>query len=163
MKTERNLLKMSLLDTLLYFILLFVFINGIIVLFTIIAGKPRLFIHDSSWISQLLFPVIYSVIQTSINRNGILKITDYSNLNYLKEQIEKSIAKNGLHRIISESEGYIYKRKTKFGRIFSFFVGEKVIVKYSDIQIQIYSKRNMLIHIEQALNKPIKVSSTSLN
>lgn len=159
MKTERKLFKMSLLDTLLYFILLFVILNGIIALLTINIGRPGAFIHDSSWISQLLFPFLYSVIQNSVNRNGVLKITDYSDVNYLKEQIENSIAKNGLHRINSEPDSYIYKRKTKLGRFFGFFVGERATVEYSDSQIQIYSKRNMLKHIEQVL----KTSSTNLN
>ena len=86
-----------------------------------------------------------------MNRNGVLKITDYSDVNYLKEQIENSVAKNGLHRINSEPDSYIYKRKTKLGRFFGFFVGERATVEYSDSQIQIYSKRNMLKHIEQAL------------
>ena len=152
MKIERNLMKMSLLDTLLYFVLLFVFINGIIFLFTIIiTGEPKIFISDGSWISQLLFPFLYSVIQTSINRNGVMKITDYSDLDYLKEQIEKSIIKNRLHIINMESDSYIYKRKSKIGRIFGFFVGEKVTIKYSDSQIQINSKRNILTQIEHAL------------
>ena len=145
-------MKMSLLDTLLNFVLLFVFINGIIILFTIIiTGEPRFFIHESSWISQLLFPFLYSVIQTSINRNGVMKITDYSDLDYLKEQIEKSIIKNGLHVINMESDSCIYKRKSKIGRIFGFFVGEKVTIKYSDSQIQINSKRNILTQIEHTL------------
>lgn len=153
MKTERSLDRMSLSDTLLYFVLLFVVINGIILLYTIITGNPRLFIHDSSWISQLLFPIMYSVIYNGINRNGVIKITDYSDLNCLKEQIEESIIKNGLQRISSESESYIYKKKTKVGRFFSFFAGEKVTVKYTDTQIQINSKKYILTQIEQALNK----------
>ena len=88
MKIERNLMKMSLLDTLLYFVLLFVFINGIIFLFTIIiTGEPKIFISDGSWISQLLFPFLYSVIHNSINTYGVVKITVYSDFDYLREQI----------------------------------------------------------------------------
>jgi hypothetical protein len=152
MKIERNLMKMSLLDTLLYFVLLFVFINGIIFLFTIIiTGEPKIFISDGSWISQLLFPFLYSVIHNSINRNGVVKITDYSDFDYLKEQIEQSIIKNRLHVTNIESDSYIYKRKSKIGRIFGFFAGEKVTIKYSDTQIQINSKKNILIQIEQGL------------
>ena len=152
MKIERNLMKMSLLDTLLYFVLLFVFINGIIFLFTIIiTGEPKIFISDGSWISQLLFPFLYSVIHNSINRNGVVKITDYSDFDYLKEQIEQSILKNRLHVTNIESDSYIYKRKSKIGRIFDVSAGEKVTIKYSDTQIQINSKKNILIQIEQAL------------
>lgn len=153
MKFERRLLRISLLDTLLYLIILLVFINGIIFLISLIAGRPRIFISNGSWISQLLFPFFYSLIQNGINRNGILTITEYSDHDFLKNNIVKLIAKKGLYESEEKLGFQIYTKKTTFGKLLNFIFNEDIKVNYSENATIIKAKRNILIEMEQKLMK----------
>ena len=62
-------------------------LNGVILLFLLATGNPRFLLYDTAWILQIFFPVVYAVFQSSINRNGILKLTDYQDLMKLTKQI----------------------------------------------------------------------------
>ena len=151
MKLEKKLFKISLPETFLYFGLLFILLNGTIFTFTLIKGNPRFLIYDSSWIIQIVFPVIFSVIQTSVNRNGLLKLTTFYDSKVLRNQIDSFLSKSHI-RIDSETGDSEYVKRTKWARFFNFFFRENIKVKVTTDEITIFAKKNMLDPIEMKIN-----------
>lgn len=153
MKFERKLFKISIVETLLYLMVMLFLINGTAFLITLIIGKPRIFIHEGSWISQFLFPLVYSLIQNGINRNGIFIATEYADYSSLKSDVDELISKKGLSETGEKSGFHIYTKETTFGKLLSFIISENIKVKYSDNETIILAKRNVLVEIEQKFKK----------
>lgn len=147
MKIERTLFKISISETIILSIFLLVVLNGVIFLFSVVIGKPNLLIYDTAWISQIVFPILYSIMQTSINRNGVLKITDYNNLTTLTKQIESLILKKGYIAVNSKTEDIKYVKKTKWGRFFNHFFRENINVRVTETEVLIFAKRFILAPI----------------
>lgn len=158
METERTSFKGSLLETFLYFGLVFVLLNGTTFMYTLIMGDPRLLVFNYSWIIQIGIPFVSSIIYTLINRNGVLKITDYNDLTPITTQIESLIFRNGYIRIDTNTDYIKYGKKTMWGRFFNYFFREDIEVRISENKVLIFAKRNMLVRIEMKLkyNKRIK-------
>ena len=58
---------------------------------------------------------MYSIMQTSINIDGILRITDYDDSTTLMQQIEPLVLKMGYIVENSEEKDITYVKKTKLG------------------------------------------------
>ncbi len=77
MNFEKVLFKMSVTDTIILFLFFFLTLNGFIFLMSLVQGNPRFLFYDTAWIIQVVFPFGYVFLLNSINRNGVLKITDF--------------------------------------------------------------------------------------
>jgi len=144
MQFEKKLFKLSLVEPFLYFILMFILINFTFFIFSLIEGNPRFFAYDSSYIIQILMPVLYVVIMTSINRNGVLKIIDFQDSTIINSKLEIYLNKRGYLGIDTGDGTINYIRKTKWGRMLNFFVRENIKIQISENEITIYAKRNLL-------------------
>ncbi|MCY1719191.1 hypothetical protein OU798_02490 [Prolixibacteraceae bacterium Z1-6] len=144
MKIERQLFNISIPETFLYFILSFVLINCTLFIYTIFQGNPRFMLSDSSWIYQIVFPVMFTLVHKSNNRNGELKLKNISDIDIVKNKIDMLILKKGLIKIDKESGFENYGKKTKLGRFFNLFIRENIKVKFLDKEILIYGKKHML-------------------
>lgn len=87
---EKVLFKMSFTETLILSMFFFAILNGVILLFSFLTGRTGFLLYDNAWIIQVFFSFMYSIIQTSINRNGILKISDYNDLLSLVKKMPAS-------------------------------------------------------------------------
>ena len=151
MKLERTFLRVSISETIILSMFLLVVFNFVIFLFSVVIGKPKLLIYDSAWISQIGFPILYSIMQTSINRNGVLKVTDYNDLAKLTKQIESLILGKGYIAVDSKIENIKYIKKTKWGRFFNHFFRENINVWVTENEVLIFAKRNILSPIVMTL------------
>ena len=147
MKFEKTLFKVSVKETIIFSIFLFVLLNGIIFLFSLVIGKPGFLLYDTAWILQIVFPFVYSIMQTSINRNGVLKITDHDDSATLMQKIEPLILKKGYIAENSEEKDITYVKKTKWGRFFNYFFRENIRVQINENEVLIFSKRNLLLPV----------------
>jgi hypothetical protein len=150
MKIEKTFYKISLQETFLLLGLMLILFNGLIFTYTLITGNPRLLIYDSSWILQFVFPILYSIIMTSINRNGVLKITSFNNATALIEKIELLVRKRYI-RLDSETGNFEYMKKTKWARFFNYFFRENIRMKITEEEIVIFAKKNLLDSIEMKI------------
>lgn len=148
MKTDRVLFKLLPLETFLYFVLMVILLNIPLILITLIIGTPRILIYDSSWILQFAFPLLYSIIWTSINRNGVLKLTLFNDSKTLEEKLESFLLKRGYVRNGTETENIQFVRKSKLGKFFNYIFRENIRMKITDTEILIYSKKHLLVPIE---------------
>ncbi|MDY0201672.1 MAG: hypothetical protein RBR40_11870 [Tenuifilaceae bacterium] len=148
MKTDRVLFKLLPLETFSYFVLMVILLNIPLILITLIIGTPRILIYDSSWILQFAFPLLYSIIWTSINRNGVLKLTLFNDSKTLEEKLESFLLKRGYVRNGTETENIQFVRKSKLGKFFNYIFRENIRMKITDTEILIYSKKHLLVPIE---------------
>jgi hypothetical protein len=153
MKFEKTLFKMSFIETIKLSVLLLFVLNGFIFLISYFQGNPRFIFYDSAWITQIFFPIVYSIILTSINRNGVLRVADYDDLTTLMQQIEHLTLKRGYIVENTNHNNILYTKKTKLGRFFNYFFRENINVQTINNEVLIFSKRNMLLHILMKLKK----------
>lgn len=144
MQFEKKIFKLSLVEPFLYFILMFVLINLAFFMFSLIEGNPRFFAYDSSYIIQIVFPVFYVVILTSINRNGVLEVTEFQDSVILTNKVDVYLKRRGYIGIDTENRITKYVRKNKWGRMLNFFFRENINVEITDNKLTIYAKRNLL-------------------
>ena len=150
MKIEKTFYRIELKETILLLGLMLILFNGLIFTYTLITGNPRLLIYDSSWVLQFGFPILYSIITTSINRNGVLKITSFNNATALIEKIELLVRKRYI-RLDSETGNFEYMKKTKWARFFNYFFRENIRMKITEEEIVIFAKKNLLDSIEMKI------------
>ena len=148
MKLVRKLFKISISETIIFLVFMLVAISGITILFSLIMGNPILSIDESQWIILIGFPFVYAIIQTSINRNGVLQVTGYKDLTTLIKQIESLILKKGFIATESNKGDIKYSKKSKWGRFFNYFLREDIIIRTKEDKTLIFAKRNILVPIE---------------
>lgn len=147
MKTEKTFYKVSIQETFLLMGFMLILFNGLIFTFTLVTGNPRLLIYNTSWILQFVFPILYSIIWTSINRNGFLKISEFNNSTQLIARIETLMAKRHI-RFDSDTGNIEYLKKTKLARFFNNFFRENIKIENTKEEIVIFAKKNILDSIE---------------
>jgi hypothetical protein len=101
---------------------------------------------------QVLFPVIYSLIWTSGNRNGILKITECHDPQALIDQIGSSLKRKYKYkRVESEKGAYAYTKRTQWARCINYFFRENVSIQPEADGCRIFAKKNLLDSIEMKI------------
>ncbi|MEN6501802.1 MAG: hypothetical protein ABFC55_05430 [Tenuifilaceae bacterium] len=147
MKTEKTFCKVSIQEMFLLMGLMLILFNGLIFTFTFITGSPRLLVYDTSWIIQFGFPILFSIIWTSINRNGFLRISEFNDSTLLTAKIE-SIMTKSYNRFDSETGNIEYLKKTKLARFLNYFFRENIKIEKTKEEIVIFAKKNILDTIE---------------
>ncbi len=104
-------------------------------------------VYDTSWIIQFGFPILFSIIWTSINRNGFLRISEFNDSTLLTAKIE-SIMTKSYNRFDSETGNIEYLKKTKLARFFNYFFRENIKIEKTKEEIVIFAKKNILDTIE---------------
>ena len=151
MKLKRTLFKISISETIILSIFMFAVLNGVIFLFSLATGNPRFLLYDTAWITQIVFPILFSILLTSINRNGVLKVTNYKDLTILKKQIESLILGKGYIAIESKTADIKYVKRTKWGKFLNYFFRENINVQFSENETSILAKKYILEWIEMKL------------
>lgn len=145
MQFEKKLFKISLLETFLYFSLMFILLNGFFYIVSLIEGKPRFLSFESSWVTQVFFPVFYAIIQTAINRNGTLKIDGFQDFIILLKEIDTYLKGIGyINNNNTENQIVTYVRKTKWGRMWNFFLRDNISIQVSDNELTVFAKKNRI-------------------
>ncbi|MDX9697633.1 MAG: hypothetical protein RBT49_17710 [Bacteroidales bacterium] len=147
MKTEKTFYKVSIQETFLLMGFMLILFNGLIFTFTLVTGNPRLLIYDTSWILQFVFPILHSIIWTSINRNGFLKISEFNDSTQMIARIETLMPKRHI-RFDSDTGNIEYLKKTKLARFFNNFFRENIKIENTKEEIVIFAKKNILNSIE---------------
>ena len=144
MKLERTLFKISISETIILSIFMLTVLNGVIFLFSFVTGNPRFLLYDTAWIFQIVFPIVYAVFQSLINRNGVLKLTYYQDLIKLTKQIESLLFNKGYIVIDSKTVYIKYVKKTKLGKFLNQFFKENINVQVTENGVSIFAKKNVL-------------------
>ena len=144
MKLERTLFKISISETIILSVFMLTILNGVIFLFLLATGKPGFLLFKTAWILQIVFPIIYAISQSSVNRNGVLRLTDFYDLMKLTKQIESHIINKGYIVIDSKTEYLKYVRKTKMSRFLNHFFREDINIQVTDNKVSIFTKKNIL-------------------
>ena len=150
MKFEKTLFKVSYRE-MFFFLVITLIANGAIFIFTWIKGNPRLLLNDGSWGVQFVFPTIYSILLTAVNRRGILKVSMFDDSKALKEKIESVVLKKGYTSTYSNTQYSKFIRKSKLGRFFNTFFNENIEIKVTEDEASIFARKNMLDSVKMKL------------
>ncbi len=150
MKSEMKLFDVSLLDTFLYFVPVFVLSSAFIFLFTLINGNPRLGYSESAVFSQLILPLTISISRNAFNRNGVLRLSELEDRGTLTNTIESTLNK-GYIRVDASNGDFRYVKKKKWARFIDYFVRESILAKTDKDEIQLLGKKGLLEQIETSL------------
>lgn len=145
MKVESTFYKVSIGELIKLIVFMLVAVNVFVFLFAAIIGRKIFLFNEMFWVLQVGYPVFYSIVHCAMNKNGELRITEYGEQTKLLEDLEVLISKQGYVKSDKSPDDILYVRKTKFGRIFSIFYNDAIIVKPSKEAVLMYSKRNRLV------------------
>ena len=151
MRTEKKLFEVSYFEMIKLTIFVILLVNGVTCLFTLLIGASFISVFNSTWLILIGYPLAHGVIQTVINRNGVLIIDEFEDAEVLQKQIEY-IAGRISYKITEKNNSDIkFRRKTWFGRIQDMLFREDFKMIISDSTAEIYGKRNTLLRIEKRL------------
>ena len=151
MKIEKKLYEVSFFEMikLIFFIILLV--NGITYLFALLTGASFMSVFNRTWPIILGYPLAHGVIQSLINRNGVLVINEFEDPELLEKQITYIAGRISYKITDKDNSGIIFRRRTKIGRIQDLLFKEDFKMILSDNTAEIFGKRNTLLRIEKRL------------
>lgn len=126
-------------------------INGIVFLFSMLTGVKFVAVFSNTWPISIGYPLVHGVIQSLLNRNGVMSIRKFDDPESLREQIEHSARRIG-YIITEKGNGHLkFNRRTKAGRGLNLLFREDFRVTFSDSEVKVFGKRNPLNRIEKRL------------
>lgn len=153
MKVEKKLLKVSVRDAIIMTLFTLVLVNGLGYLISLVLGISFLTLFSNTWILFIGYPVAHGIIQSRINRKGVLIISDFDDFSSILQEIEY-IAGRINYKLTKEDNGNIrFNRKSKFGRFLNLVFKEDFTMTKHDNYTKIYGKRSTLMRIEKRLKK----------
>ena len=151
MKTEKKLKSVSLPEMAIISLTLLLLFNGLAYLiFTIFFKMSFTELFAKTWIILIFIPLIQGIIQSSINRNGILTIDSKDKTNVVLVKIEKLLNQREYKIIESNKGNSIFEFKTIWKRLTNINSG-KVVISNHEGFVEILGKRNILSRIETKL------------
>jgi hypothetical protein len=128
-------------------------VNVLAFIYALLLGESFTAIFRSAWIILIGYPVAHGLIQTRINRNGVLILTQYDGSDLLKKEI-KHIAERIGYEIKSESENHVVFRRLSFiNRLLNPLYPEDFSLDFDGDSAKIQGKRNSLYRIEKGLRE----------
>jgi hypothetical protein len=148
MKIERSLFQISISETVLLSLFYLIVINAFVLLIAVIAEKSYFTLIQRSWIMMVIYPLVLPILQTAVNRNGVLSV---KGLNDLTEPLKKidTLLVTKSYTIVDQINGeFHYAKKKKFDQFFNFILKDDVRLKTLENELQVFGKKNMLMSIE---------------
>lgn len=148
MKVDRELFNVSIRDIFWYFFFQFVLINSFAFGYSVIKGTPRFLLYDAAILIQVIFPIVNAVLYGMINRNGMLRISGYTDIDLIKDKIESVMMMKRLVKKEISNGHFMYSKYPNKSMIYRFFFNEELEIKYADDSIDIFGKRNSFRTLE---------------
>ena len=148
MKFERTLIKISIKETLLLAVFYIVVLNFFVLVISMIAGRPFITFVQRSWILLVVYPLLLPILQTAIDRNGVLKVEGLKDLPEALKKIDLLLSKKGYTLVNQDSVEISYAKKSKFDQFFNFILKTDILVRSVENELQVFAKRNILMEIE---------------
>lgn len=147
------MIRISVRDTVVMTLFTLVLVNGLAYLISLVLGISFLTLFSNAWILFIGYPIAHGIIQSRINRKGVLTIRDFDDFDSILLEIEY-IAGRINYKLTKEAGGKIrFNRKSKFGRFLNRIFKEDFTMTSKDNSIKVYGKRNTLRRIEKRLKK----------
>ncbi|MEI6139720.1 MAG: hypothetical protein WCP85_10685 [Mariniphaga sp.] len=151
MKFERTLFKISIKETVLLAIFYIVVLNFFVLVISMIAGRPFITFVQKSWIMLVIYPLLLPILQTSIDRNGVLKFDGLNDLPEALKKIDFLLKKKGYTVVNQNTREINYVKKAKFDQFFNFILKNDVQVTSAENEVKVFGKRQILMAIEYKL------------
>ena len=151
MKIEKKRNKVCISELIKITLFMFILTIGFLFLYFLIAGETWSSFHDTTWVLLIVTPILNGVIQTSMNRNSRLKLTDFEDFTSTIKRLDTFILKNGYISVIQSIGNYQYAKKMRLERLLNPIINEKIEVKLINNEIFVYAKSHITDRIESSL------------
>ena len=151
MKFERILFKISIKETVLLAVFYIVVLNFFVLVISMIAGRPFITFVQKSWILLVVYPLLLPILQTSIDRNGVLKFDGLNDLPEVLTKIDLLLKKKGYTVVNQNTDEINYVKKAKFDQFFNFILKNDVQVTSVENEVKVFGKRQILMALEYKL------------
>jgi hypothetical protein len=149
MKIEKKFFGISFSEMILLTLFILLFVNVLAIIASLITGIPYLQILGVGWFLLLGYPLGHGVIQSSIDRNGMLKISEFDDFSQLKTELKAISRRISYRETDSHDKVLKFNRSTRLGRALNFIYREDFTVVRCNGTVEIYGKRNTLKRIER--------------
>jgi hypothetical protein len=149
MRIEKKLFGTSFSEMILLTLFILVLVNVLAVIASFITGIPYLQILSIGWFLLVVYPIGHGVIQSIMDKNGMLKISEFEDFNILKKELKTISRRINYQQTESDDRVLKFNRRTKLGRMFNVIFREDFTVVRSNGTIEIYGKQNALKRIER--------------
>jgi hypothetical protein len=154
MKIEKTYEKFSVRDFILLWSAMFtIFVILQFLIYFYLLGKSVRENMVSFWIHPLMYPTIFALGSSYINKNGIMTISDLDNPQKILSGIGQVMDKWGFKETRKDTERTIYDKKTKWGRFWNFIFKEGLEINQEGDQLILKGKRNTFLQLEYKLKK----------
>lgn len=144
MKTNMYLFRFSIVDFLLLLLFNTIVFIGLIGGINLLLGESFFSGPSISWIVILPFVILYPLLRSIGNRNGILIIEDEQAYLYKSDSIHKFLIKKGYVVTRQNKTEIIYDKENRLSRFLNFILREYIQINYNNNEIRIHAKRNLL-------------------
>ena len=144
MKTNMSLFRFSIVDFLLLLLFNTIVFVGLIGGINFLLGQSFFSGPSSSWIVILPFVILYPLLRSIWNRNGILIIEDEQTYLYKSNSIHKFLIQKGYVITRQNETEIIYDKGNRLSRFLNIIFREYIQINYINNEIRIHAKRNLL-------------------
>lgn len=144
MKTNMSLFRFSIVDFLLLLLFNTIVFVGLIGGINFLLGQSFFSGPSSSWIVILPFVILYPLLRSIWNRNGILIIEDEQTYLYKSDSIHKFLIQKGYIITRQNETEIMYDKENRLSRFLNIIFREYIQINYNNNEIRIHAKRNLL-------------------
>ena len=144
MKTNMSLFRFSIVDFLLLLLFNTIVFIGLIGGINLLLGQSFFSGPSSSWIVILPFVILYHLLRSIWNRNGILIIEDEQTYLYKSDSIHKFLIQKGYIITRQNETEIMYDKENRLSRFLNIIFREYIQINYNNNEIRIHAKRNLL-------------------
>ena len=149
MEIEKKYFGISYSEMVVLILFILLFVNVLALLASLIIGISYLQILSTGWFLFLVYPVAHGVIQSVIDKNGVLIISGYDDFQALKREL-KTISRRISYQVTERHDNvFKFNRSTRLGRMLNLFFREDFTMVVRNGTVEIYGKHNTLIRIER--------------
>lgn len=153
MKIKKKLFSVSIPEMIKLILFILLLVNVLAYIYALMLGESYLSIFQSAWIILIGYPIAHGVIQSRLNRNGVLIVSQFENADLLKKEIEYIAGRIGYEVTSRDDKIVNFNRLTGVSKFLNRLYREDFSVVSSENSVEIHGKRNTLFRINKRLKE----------
>jgi hypothetical protein len=150
MKIKKKLFSVSIPEMIKLILFILLLVNVLAFIYALMLGESFLSIFQSAWIILIGYPIAHGVIQTRLNRNGVLIVSQFDNADLLKKEIEYIAGRIGYEVSSRDDKTVNFNRVTWISKLLNKLYNEDFSLVTSENSVEISWKKKYTFPHQQA-------------
>jgi hypothetical protein len=151
MKIKKKLFSVSIPEMIKLTLFILLLVNVLAYFYALALGESYFAIFRSAWIILIGYPIAHGMIQSRLNRNGVLIVSQYENAELLKKEIEYIAERIGYEVTSRDEKSVNFNRLTGVSKFLNRLYREDFSLVLNENSVEIHGKRNTLFRINKRL------------